>query len=457
MVLVGIAGAARTGSFLGDFRSFYCAGSVVLHGGDPYAAAPLAACENEPQPFSLYHAREGVVLPAPLPGYALLPFVALSLVPFPIAALLWIGVLFGASVVAWRSLAVLIDDELDAVVLAAALPLGAVSIPFGELVPIAVAAFCACGAALKRNRPGAAVVWAALAMCQPHVGLPVLAALIGLRRTRWRAAVAIVVLAVVHAGVVGAESLSYFTHVLPQHALAELPRASQFSVAWIARALGAAPNAALAIGTFTYALALGGGISVAAFLAQRTRCVELLALVPPAFALLGGTFIHLAQMLIALPAVLVMIPHARGRSRALLAAALVLLAIPWSLISQTAWVIPVVALVAGGIAFVTLQQSIGVALRVALACVAYFTAVVVARAVCPFVAPPSVVVPAFDPVLASATWGWWIQTHDSDAGIATWLAKLPTWIGLALFAGASIAVARKQLVAPIAREEEFSS
>ena len=400
----------------------------------------MMACEAPPQPFSLYHAQGGVVLPAPQPGYALLPFVAISLLPFSLAALLWIGVLLAACVVAWRSLAELIDDDLAAVVLAAVLPLGAVSIPFGELVPIAVAAFCACGAALKRGANGSAVAWASLAMVQPHVGLPVLAALVGLERTRWRAALAVVVLAVVHALVVVPEALAYFTHVLPQHALAELPRASQFSVAWIAQALGAGPNLALSIGTFTYAAALGGGISVAAFLARRTGRIELLALVPPAFALLGGTFIHLAQMLIALPAVLVMIPHARGRSRAVLAASLVLLAIPWSLITQTAWVIPIIALVAGGITFVTLRQTRIVALRVALACVVYFGIVVAARALLPSTPPASIPMPNFDPTLASASWGWWIHTHDSDTSIGTWLAKLPTWIGLALFAGASIAV-----------------
>lgn len=439
-MLVGIAGAAHAGSLLGDFHAFYCAGTVLRDGGDPYLAVPMSACESAPQPFSLYHAQGGVVLPAPLPGYALLPFVAMSLLPFPLAALCWVAILLAACAIAWRSLTELIDDDLAAVVLAAALPLGAVSMPFGELVPIAVAAFCACGAALKRGAWTAAVVWAAVAMLQPHVGLPVLAALVGFERTRWRAAVAIVTLAVFHAAVVGPEALGYFTRILPQHALAELPRASQFSVAWIAQALGAAPNVALAVGTFTYAAALGGGISVAAFLAQRSRCVELLALVPPAFALLGGTFIHLAQMLIALPAVLVMIPHARGRSRAVLAASLVLLAIPWSLITQTAWVIPIIALVAGGIAYVTLRQTQIVALRVGLACVVYFGIVVAARTLFPPTPPASIAMPNFDPSLASASWGYWIHTHDSDSGIGTWLAKLPTWIGLALFAGASVVV-----------------
>lgn len=441
MLLVGIAGAAHNGSLFGDFRAFYCAGSVVLHGGDPYLAAPLSGCEMTPQPFSLYQARDGVVLPAPLPGYALLPFVALALVPFPLASFLWLAILLAACAIAWRSLSSLIDDELEAVVLAAALPLAAVSIPFGELVPLAVAAFCACGAALKRNEAGAAVVWACVAMMQPHVGLPVMAALVGWERTRWRAAVAIVVLALVHAIVLGPESLGYFTHVLPQHALAELPRISQYSVAWIAQALGAGPQAALSIGMFTYALALGGGVSVGAYLAWRTRSPEMLALVPPAFVLLGGTFIHLTQMLVALPAVLVMIPYARGRNRALLAAALVLIAIPWNVAAQNTWMMPVVALVAGGIALVTLRQSPSTALRVALACVLYFAVIVVVRTLVP-PTPPSPLVPPFDPLYAPASWGWWIRMHDSDASLGTWLAKIPTWTGLAVFAIASIWVAR---------------
>lgn len=442
MVLVGIAGAAHDGSLFGDFRAFYCAGSVVLHGGDPYLAAPMLACESPVQPFSLYHAQYGIVLPAPLPGYALLPFVALALVPFPLAALIWIGVLLGACALAWRSLAFLVDDEFEAIVLAAALPLGAVAIPFGELVPIAVAAFCACGVALKRNKPWSAVAWASVAMLQPHVGLPVLAALVGWERTRWRAALAIVALAVAHALVLGPQAVEYFTHVLPQHALAELPRSSQFSFAWIAQALGVPAQAALLTGSFVTALALGGGISVAAFLMLRTARVELLALVPPAFALIGGTFIHIAQMLIALPAVLAMLPLARGRNRALLAASLVLLAIPWNVASHSVWMMPVVGLVAGGITLVSLAQPPIVALRVAFGCVLYFGVVACARA---FVPPsPALPAPSFDPLLASASWGTWIHLHDSDASVAVWLAKLPTWIGLALFAGASISVVRER-------------
>jgi hypothetical protein len=451
VLCIGIAASARNGSLMGDFRAFYCAGSVVIHGGDPYLAAPLSRCETSPQPFSLYQARDGVVLPAPLPGYALLPFIALSFIPFPFACLVWFAILLGACAIAWRSLTYLINDRLEAVVLAAALPL-AVSTPFGEIIPIAVAAFCACGAALKRSAPGAAVAWATLAMMQPHVGLPVMVALMGWERTRWRAVFAVACLAVLHVAVVRHEALGYFTHLLPQHALAELPRASQFSVAWIAQALGASPQIALAVGTCSYALALVGGVSVAAFLAWRTRSPELLALVPPAFALLGGTFIHLAQMLVALPAVLVMIPHAHGRNRVLLASALVLLAIPWNVASVVVWMSPLVALVAGGITLVTLRQPSIVALRVALACVVYFGIVAVARAWIPLT-PPSPLVPTFDPSLAPASWGWWIHMHDSDASLGTWLAKVPTWTGLMLFAFASISVAREQRITVVTEHD----
>lgn len=415
----------------------------------PYASAPLYACESSPAPWRLFTTINGTSLPAPLPGYALLPFVALALVPFPVAAIVWFVVLLASCAIAWRALASLIDGDLAAVVCACALSVGLVSIPFGELVPVAVAALCACAVALRDARYGLAVTWAAIAMIEPHIALPVLLALVGWERTRLRAIVAIVVLALLHAVVDGASALPYFAQVLPAHALAEVPRSSQYSIAWIARGLGVPIGTALGLGTASYAIALGGGIAMGGWLALRLRAVELLALVPAAFALFGGPFIHQAQMLVAIPAALVLVHYARGRTRFILGAALILIALPWIAALHALDIALTVALFAGIIACVTLGVDLIASLRITLVSVAFVASIAAWHALAPPVTPP-LPVPYIDPQLAQASWAAWIYGHDSDAAPITWVAKMPTWIGLCGFVLGSILLAREQDVAPVA-------
>lgn len=442
MLLAGIADAAHTGSLFGDFRAFWCAGGAVLHGGDPYAATQLYACEAPSTPFGLYHANDGVTLPAPLPGYALVPFAALALVPYPLACVLWLAALLLACVWAWRSIASLGVRNLDDAIWVAAVPLALVCVPFGELVPIAIAAICASAAALRRAAPWTALGCACAAMIEPHLGLPVLLALLVPRTTRLPAVGAMLLLAALDAAVSRSEAVLYFTHVLPQHALAELARGSQYGLAWILYASGLDHSLALSIGSASYALAVASGIGIGAILARRLRAPEMLALVPPVFALFGGAFMHLAQMLAALPLGLVLLPYARGKTRFALSAALVFLAIPWLVIAPHPWLVALAALAAGGVAFVTLSASLSSALRVALCAAVY--AALVAFVLTRLPMAPSAFTPPIDPALAQASWAAWIRAHDSDAGLGTWMAKAPTWLGLVALFVATLSIAGEQ-------------
>ena len=71
-----------------DYRAFWCAGSVLLHGGDPYRTAMLLACEPAPVNAALYVPPAHVALPVPLPLYGLLGFVPFALLPYAAASLL---------------------------------------------------------------------------------------------------------------------------------------------------------------------------------------------------------------------------------------------------------------------------------------------------------------------------------------------------------------------------------
>lgn len=420
----------------------------MLHGGNPYLAAPLYACESSPAPARIYSARDGVALPAPLPGYAFVPFALLSMLPIAIATIVWLLMLLAAVALAVRSCAQL-GVSAAAALAAFALPLGLTVLPYGEIVPIALAACSACAVALRRRSYGPAVAWAAIAMIEPHVGLPVLLALVGIEATRLRAAFAIVVLATLHALLAHDAAVTYFTQLLPQHALAELMRSSQYSFSWVLAQLGVMPGFALGIGTVAYALALGGGIMAAALVSRSTRSLDAYAIVPPAFALFGGTFMHIAQTALALPAALLLFTWSHGRLRTLSATALLLLAIPWSAAIHTPFFVLFAAAAATIVATIALKTTPIVSLRIGLAS----TVVAAGLNVASWFpgSPADLPMPHLDPAFAEAGWAAWVHAHDRYAGIAVWFAKLPTWAGLIILACIALQIQRHAL--PFAGKE----
>jgi hypothetical protein len=78
LVLIKPGGIGQT---LGDFRAFYCAGSVASQHLDPYTVAPLEACEAPLGLRSFFSGTPAAVLPAPLPGYLIAFFAIFSLIP----------------------------------------------------------------------------------------------------------------------------------------------------------------------------------------------------------------------------------------------------------------------------------------------------------------------------------------------------------------------------------------
>ena len=92
-------GLVQSGFVLGDFKAFYCAGSVVAHHQDPYVAQPLGTCEaTRNLPWMKSHMPTGA-LPAPLPGYEIALFIPFALLPLPIASAVWFLVSAAALIV----------------------------------------------------------------------------------------------------------------------------------------------------------------------------------------------------------------------------------------------------------------------------------------------------------------------------------------------------------------------
>jgi hypothetical protein len=427
LLSAGVIDAVRAGSFLGDYRAFSCAGSAVLHGENPYAASTLYPCESTLAPLPVYRARDGVALPAPLPGYALAAFALFALLPPGGGALLWMLLLALAIYVAVRSLDGLeIPMYLSAC--AFAFPIAAVSLPFGEVVPIALAACCAAGAALRRRRFNQATAWMMLSMIEPHVGFAIAVAFFVLPQTRVRALIGGLVLALGHLLVLRDAAASYFVHVLPQLALAELPRTSQYSLSWVVAQLGMPANAALALGSVSYGCGLLAASVVTWLLVRRFGALELFALIPPAFAVVGGSFMHLAQSAFAIPAALVLRRYAPPRMQGALTVAVLVLAIPWNVVSETPWLLGFVPLVLAVLAVWLLDATAIVALAVALLGTLGGGALLVLRVRAVYAR--AVTVPHLDPALAVANWANWIAKNDSASGAGIWVPKLPTWLAL---------------------------
>ena len=391
-----------------DFVAFYCGGRVLADGADPYRAGPLSACEHGVLAASGIAMVPYLVVPAPLPPYALAPFSFVSFAPFRFAAIAF----FFASVAAIGGTIVLTCRlvPLERVAIGAAFGCALVfgSLSIGQIVPFVALALVGCALALRSGRAGLATSLAFVTMLEPHVGAAVLAGLFVVeRRSRAYVAFGIVALGLVSLALAGpALVLGYARDVLPAHALAEVGNFhAQYSLTALAFALGANAETALRLGELSYATMAIAGTYAGAKLAARERDLAYGVATPAAFVLLGGPFIHIHQMALALPLAFLLARHTH-RCRPVVAA-IVLLAIPWQSIFES-YLGPLF--------------------------------------------PPHV---RFDPVpvlraawhpgaLAETTWATWtglLDGRDGRTPVEMLWFKLPTWFALAALAYTSVRVA----------------
>ncbi len=313
-----------------DFRAFYCAGYAVNAHANPYHAQPLASCERD-RTDGYYRAfARTTVLPAPVPGYDLAVFAGLAHLPFAAARLLW-----GALLVCAIAAAILALSRLGSVSLLVAfaalwISLAFPSLQFGEIIPIAVASIAVAAMCARRGRWHAAAAAAAVSLCEPHLGLPVCAALfVWAPRTRAVLLCAGAALAAIALAAIGVHAnVEYFTNVLPAHALSEIASDAQLSLSVVLHYAGVPDGVAVRAGTAWYAAMVLAAIPVARAMAIRTRDDAFLVAFPAALALIGGSFIHVTDLPAALPLAFLAYAYL-PRHRALVACAIVCLAVPW--------------------------------------------------------------------------------------------------------------------------------
>jgi hypothetical protein len=433
------AGVASNGYLAGDFSAFYCAARVAGAGEDPYRATPLSRCERSIGAVEFFARHPDVTVPAPLPGYALAILAPLAQLSFTVAAWIWTIVALGSIAICVLVLKKLTGFAVPAIVAPLALSIGMTSLPFGENIPLAIGALCLSAWFASRGRWQAAGIAGAAAMIEPQLGLPAcLALFVCAKPSRIVLAGAALLFALVSLWFVGpATNFDYFTRVLPAHALSEASRDTQYGLSTILIGVGIPEGAAARIGGVEYALAVIGGLTVGRLLARRFADDALLILTPVAFAVIGGSFVHITQIASAIPAALVLLSHAK-QYRAILLAGVVLLAVPWlhAALAITACAAPAVLVweLGGRNARVTLTSAILAALVLlgiswtAISSKPHPAAHVAARAI--------------DRDLAQASWSRFTQHANSTGAVASWAERLPTWMGLLFLAVGAIGEAR---------------
>lgn len=421
---------ARTGFAFGDFRAFYCAVRVASQGADPYRTEPLHACEFSTGGSQFFKTNHGVTIPAPLPGYAIAAVLPFSILPFGVAAALWAALLLLACSVAILALARFAEVSWQIAFAVFSLSLGVLSLPFGEVVPLALAFICLAAYFARQERWQAAALCGAGTLVEPHLGLPVCIALaVWAPATRRTLLLCAGVLGLVSLALLGpAVNLEYLTTVLPAHALSEISRDTQYSLTAVLFALGASGRAAVRAGMAWYVIMVLLGTLLAGRMTQRTGNKAFLVCTPPAFAIFGGTFIHATQMAAALPAAALLVQHAQPRHRSVAVIALLILTVPWARVISPAFLIAPLIPVAY-IAWCWWSENLRATL--VAACVAAALAeILVMLAGAPH-AVVHVVTPTIDAHLAEASWSVFTQNTSSHT-FATWLARVPTCAALSV-------------------------
>jgi hypothetical protein len=333
-----------------DFRVVYCGErAAIRERADPYRVEPLRSCEHRVHVEPDEPAWS--VTPFPLPGYTTAAFAPLAFLPFPVARLVWIVLLVISFGLAAAAIATVLDVSGLAVGLVFAPTLGILNLDYGEPVLVSVAALCLSALAVHKQRPTLAALAAAVAMVEPHVGLPgALGVLVFVPRARRTLVPAAAVFAAVSFATLGfGECLEYVRGFLPAQARAELGADDQFSLTHLLHVFGAPAQVALPLGSLSYLAMTLVGLWLARRFVERSFTPALFVLVPVATAMIGGPFIHDVQIAAALPAALVLARRywpARG--------AVALLALDWS--SDASHLIFPAIFAAAGASFIVLDD-----------------------------------------------------------------------------------------------------
>jgi hypothetical protein len=428
-----------------DFNAFYCAGKAITLHADPYRNEPLGTCERSAErPDFLERSPAHLAVPAPLPGYALAPFALLALLPYGAAAWIWTFVLLASFVLTIRWLRALTAFPFSAIIAALALSDAYVGITLGQIAPIAIAAVVGAAYAIAREKTLLAACAGAAAMLEPHVGLP---ACIALAIFRPRTIPLLAALGVLCTGLSVAllgmeENIEYFTSVIGAHALSETLNVKQLSLAALLARSGLPALLAVRIGTLWYTAMIVAGISLAQRIAFRLRRPALLVLLPVAFAMIGGPFVHVAQIAALMPAALLLADARRADTS--VAISIMLLAVPWPQFATLGTSFPIfAALATGTLAFYLLPDK--PVARIAPPLLALAFTLLPTPLLNPIADPGATLRAAYDPhALAQTSWSAYVALVGTQNRLAYDIARAPMLLGLLLFSYAAFRIMRKK-------------
>jgi len=294
---------------LSDFRAFYAAGEVVARDrADPYLYEPLFEREQQNS-----RARLEIAVPSPLPPFDFLPLWVLGNRPFRVAAAAMALAILVAGAV--TSVAVARSSRIPVALAVAAvfLVVELFSLHLGQVAPVAIAGIAVATWALRVDRPRVAALGLLIALVEPHAAATaIVATFLVAPRTRVPLAIGVAVLVAASVAAFGPDLWRMYATTLPIHAAAEVRQPYQYSTTWLAHALGASASLAPRIGALWYALTALAAITAVALHRERAVRTGAAVLLPATCAVLGGTFVHVPQIVVALvPALVYLRPSRR--------------------------------------------------------------------------------------------------------------------------------------------------
>jgi hypothetical protein len=357
-------------------------------------------------------------------------FVPLSYLPFPFAA-----TLYGLLSIAAMSGAVLLFAQATGVStvllnLAFAAITATQTYFLGQPEPFVFLALAAAAVLVRKRSWLGASACAVAAGIEPHIALPVLLAmLVALPRTRVPIVFFSALLGLAGVAAVGlTTSIAYVLAVIPAHALSNAYE-WQFSLTSILTSAGVGAPAAVRLGEAMYAIMAALGILVACRTQRTTGNRAALVLLPPAFAVFGGVHIHMSQIAIAFPALLMVQAHDPKRRNAA-ATAIALMMIPWNVLSASVMT-GFTPLLVGWFARATMGSRRGLVLTAIAALIAVSVLALAWAGFGP--GETHFVAHAYPPgALAEESWAYFSRTELARPSLLLQWLRVPVLAGLAL-------------------------
>ncbi len=311
-----------------DFIDFYCSGATFAKHGNPYVTDDYDRCGGKLA--SVRPKLSAHLPPAPVPSYDVAFFALFAKLPFVTSASVWLVLSFIAFLATIPIVARV--SGLPPLLVFAALALQLRSaLQWGQLPPIVMCALAVGAFAIVRRRWTTAAIALTCSMIEPHIGFAAcLASVVWIPKIRIPLVIGLGTLSIVGLVALGLDNnLLYVQKILPLQILAEEPAQNQMSLTWLLYWFGASAGLATRLGSLSYLVMLVLGVVFARSSARALRTDAAIPLVPTGLVVLGGPFIHLVQIEVAVICALLFAGRAE-RYRGLAWCAVIGFSVIWS-------------------------------------------------------------------------------------------------------------------------------